>query len=100
MPGDGAFWDLVREHAEADGGADGSSSRAEGGAWSGARRDASVRLLDAAVGVVGSTRELLAVMEDVLREHRDRIAAGEPCAAGASSAHEETAGRQHIELSY
>lgn len=98
MSADHAIWDLLREHADA-----GDEARDRDAAWGAARRDASVRLLDAAVGVVGSTRQLLAVVEDVLREQRDRVAAGasEPVPGRESACNpSDEKGRQRIELSY
>jgi hypothetical protein len=95
---DHAIWDLLREHADA-----GDEARDRDAAWGAARRDASVRLLDAAVGVVGSTRQLLAVVEDVLREQRDRVAAGanDPTSGDNTTCHpSDGKGRQRIELSY
>jgi hypothetical protein len=95
---DDAIWDLLREHADA-----GNEARDRDAAWGAARRDASVRLLDAAVGVVGSTRQFLAVVEDVLREQRDRVAAGAPDrgdGVGVTGDPSDEKGRQRIELSY
>lgn len=112
---DGAIWDLMREHAD-DGGPDRRAGEPEpdrdrgpygettgngGGrdaASSDARRDATVRVLDAAVGVVGSTRYLLAVIEDVLREQRDRVAAGAGTQSPAARPH--PSGRERIDLTY
>jgi hypothetical protein len=56
-----------------------------------------------AVGVVGSTRQFLAVVEDVLREQRDRVTAGAHDPADGSDLTGDPSdekGRQHIELSY
>jgi hypothetical protein len=94
---DDAVWHLLREHAEA-----GDEARDHDAAWAATRRDASVRLLDAAVGVVGSTRQLLAVLEDVLREQRDRVAGGPdpPVRVEPASRQPDTTERQRIELSY
>jgi hypothetical protein len=65
------------------------------------RRDATLRVLDAAVGVVGSTRHLLAVLEDVLREQRERVAAGTTPPSPREDGTSRTAsGRQRIDLTY
>jgi hypothetical protein len=95
---DDAIWNLLREHADA-----GNEARDRDAAWGAARRDASVRVLDAAVGVVGSTRQFLAVVEDVLRERRDRVAAGatDPASGDDTTGRpSDGKGRQRIELSY
>jgi hypothetical protein len=98
MSVDDAIWGLIREHADVS-----TEGRDRDATWNAARRDASVRLLDAAVGVVGSTRQFLAVVEDVLREQRDRVTAGAHDLADGSESTRPSSdeqGRQRIELSY
>lgn len=109
MSRDGGIWDLMREHARErvddppvlDSDATNDASH-RNPAWSDSRRDATVRVLDAAVGVVGSTRHLLAVLEDVLREQRDRVVMGAtpPSPVDGEVDGDDRSGRERIDLTF
>ena len=96
---DGAIWDLVHDHQAA-----GDEERRAGGelppGTSDLRRDALVRLLDAAVGVLESTRHLIGVTEEVFKEQRDRLAAGPPSGMDRRSTPARDRSRQRIDLTF
>ena len=60
--------------------------------------DEKVRLLDAAMGVLGATSALVRVGEDILRERRDELASGEQRPPGAREPDDESGSK--IDLSY
>ena len=76
--GDDTVWRLLTERAS------GRRPPSDDAAAAEFRRVSGVRLLDAAIGVLAATRELVAVGEDILRQQRERLAAP-PDGADATS---------------
>jgi hypothetical protein len=71
MPEDESpVWGFLRDRADESFGAAASSDQSAVRF----RREAVVRLLDAAVGVLSATRHLVEVAEEVAKEQRDRLA--------------------------
>lgn len=71
------------------------------GVWDEARREAATRLLDAAIGALAATGQLVSVAEDVLRDQRDRLAADRPPDHRRPPATKAPpAARHRIDLSY
>jgi hypothetical protein len=106
---DRAIWDLVHAHETADDrerpaehdrdhNQDQDRDRPPGPGDT--RRDAMVRLLDAAVGVLESTRHLIGVTEEVLKEQRDRVAAGLPSELDRRVAPSRDRPRRRIDLTF
>lgn len=96
---DGAIWDLVRDH-ERSGDAVEPRDDEPARRAADARRDAVVRVLDAAVGALESTRNLIVVAEEFLREHRDQVAAGLPTDPESCETGAPRASRQRIDLTF
>jgi hypothetical protein len=70
MPDDAhPVWDFLRDRADESFGA---AAAGESGVRF--RRESMVRVLDAAVGVLSATRHLVEVVEEVVKEQRDRLA--------------------------
>lgn len=70
--------------------------------WDDARREATTRMLDAAIGALAATGHLVAVAEEVLRDQRDRLAPDPPTGGGPTPAPPApwATGRHRIDLSY
>lgn len=96
---DGAIWDLVRDHERA-GDAPQPCEDQQALLAAEARRDALIRVLDAAVGVLESTRILIVVAAESLSEHRDRVAAALPKQLEDRETDPPRATRQHIDLTF
>lgn len=99
MSRDGAIWDLVRDHERPD---DPPQPRDDEQALRAteSRRDALVRVLDAAVGVLESSRILIVAAEEALREHRDNVAAALPTELEDRETGAPRASRHRIDLTF
>lgn len=98
MSADDPVWALLADHL---GGGDARAAGTQPGPATAARREAAVRLLDAAAGVLVATGHLVAVAEEVVRAQRDRLATDAAGGASATDGAEPGHGaRQRIDITY